>query len=323
MILTSDSTARPSVSFSTNPTVVTYPAASAAHRQSAQAIVLHTLTHPSVGPVEENPLVAASLESTTTIPLRSNTKQYGKRALRLDMGNDVRSLHQAFLPAGSHFPKPHWLRQRTLYLDEGYLHLSLSAWEGKSELDKLLITASAMSAIRCVAFTVNFSEQRQKALLADLPSAFRKLRNTLAGMNNLGASMATLERDKKGRLHLHGIVVTGEPWAVVRAALRPVGGKSKNKKFDDRFQVLPKRAHSPLFWAMYMTKDLTALPTSESEGLLYMSQSARKLGRDHMSTLRTFAEQKFDMKCDLRGRAAVYTKSCKRKPSGTTAGMTH
>lgn len=236
------------------------------------------------------------------------------------MGNDLRNLHQTFLPKGSYFPKPHLLRQRTLNLDEGYLHSTLSAWEGKSELDKLLITASALSAIPCVAFTVNFSEPRQKVLGTDIPSAFHRLRNVLAGLNKLGPSMATLERDEKGRLHLHGIVGTTEPWNVVRARLLPVGGRSKNEKFNDRYQVQPKQAYSPLFWAMYMTKELLDLPATESEHLIYMSESARRLGHNHLSVLRDLAEQKFNRKFDWRGRATFYRALSRRRLAETASG---
>lgn len=313
---TSTVSARATVRYCTNPLFVTYPATSPKVNQSAQAVVLHALTDPTVGPPEHMPLVSATLKPVSEISHRSNTKRSGKNALQLDMGNDLRSLHEVFLPDRSHFPSPHILRRNQVQLDEAYLHSTLSAWEGKSELDKLLITASAMSATTSVAFTVDFSKQRQISLGADLPGAFRKLRNSLSELNSLGAAIATLEIDRKGRLHLHGMVATSESWSVVRKALKPIGGKSGNKKFNARYQIKPKPAHSPLFWAMYITKDLVGMSQTERDKMIYRSQSATQMARVHLAKLNDLAEQKLGCKGEMRGRSAVYSRACKRAGSG-------
>lgn len=316
------SSALPSVSSLSKTKIVSYPAISPAHQQSAQAIVLTGLTDARVTPPTQSPLVAITLETTWKNPSQSYTKKYGKRVICLDMGNDLRSLREALFPARIYFPKPYLLNQRQILLDEAYLHSTLSNWDGKNSIDKLMLTASAIGSRPSVAFTVRFGEKRLKSLGSDPATALRKIRNELSSLTSLGATMMTVELDKGGKLHLHGMVVTGASGADVKRLLWALGGSTTNTAFRNRNQVKIVPATSPVCWAMYMTKELIDQPEAVTKSLIYMSQSATRLGREHLPELRDLAERKLGIKPDWRGRSAVYANPGIKMMTRSTAGMT-
>jgi hypothetical protein len=197
------------------------------------------------------------------------------------------------------------LRTRKLILDETYLHALLASWENKTELDRLLIIANAMPTERTLTFTVNFSNKRQRSLGTNLAVAFKKMRNELGRIADLGPTLATLEHDEKGRLHLHGMITTDASAETLRQLLLKLGGLSENVRFREIWQVKIKPATCPLGWGLYMTKDLLKLPSSESDPLIYASQTARRLGKAHLQKLRFASVRKLEIKPDFRGRAGA------------------
>ncbi|MGN6329399.1 MAG: hypothetical protein ACTHL5_10700 [Rhodanobacter sp.] len=253
--------------------------------------------------------MSLSYLSTTDVPRPSYTKRSGKRTLKFDVGNDMRSLGDILFPGPVYLPKPHLLRQRQLFMDEGYLHTSLCSWDSKSELDRALVIASGMPASSTHTFSVNFSEARQRKLGVDVSQAFRKLRNELSQLSRLGPTVMTLERDADGRLHLHGMVSADVSVAALRAALLGVGGSVTSIPFRNLHQVKIKPATFTLGWLMYITKGLIKLREAQVAQHIYMSSSAKLLGKGHLVELRKAAERKLGFKPELRGRAAVYSKS--------------
>lgn len=270
----------------------------------------------------QSPLVAITLEAVHENPSQFNTNRYGKRAICLDMGNDLQSLRDALLPPRIYFPKSYLLNQRQIYLDEAYLHSTLSNWDGKNSVDKLMLTASAIGNQRSVAFSVRFGEKRLRSLGSDPAKALRKIRNELSSLTSLGATMMTVELDKKGKLHLHGMVVTDASGAEIKRLLWALGGSTSNSAFRNLHQVRIVPTTSPVCWAMYMTKDLIDQREAVTKRLIYMSQSATRLGREHLPELRDLAEQKLGIKPDWRGRSAVYADPGIKVMTRSTVGMT-
>lgn len=305
---TSATSARASVSFPSNTAFVTYPATSPAIRQTSETLVLLGLTNDLVDAPARAPLVSLCCLPTSDVQRPSYRKMSGKRTLKFDVGNDMRSLADILIPPPAYIPKPHLLRQRQLYMDEGHLHATLCNWDSKSELDRALIAANGMPTASTHTFSVNFSEARQRSLGADLSQAFRKLRNELSQLSRLGPTVATLEHDGGGRLHLHGMVSADVDVAALRAILFDLGGRAANKRFR-RYQTDIKPATTTLGWLMYMTKGLIKLPEAETAKHIYMSSSAKLLGKGHLVELRKAAERKLGIKPEFRGRAAVYTRS--------------
>jgi hypothetical protein len=306
---TSVTSARASVSLLSNPVRVTYPAPSLATRQTSETLVLIGLTNDLVDAPEREPLVSLSSLPTADVPGPSYRKRSGKRTLKFDVGNELRSLGDILIPGPVHLPKPHLLRQRQLFMDEGYLHATLCNWETKSELDRALIVASGMPTTSTHTFSVDFSEARQRSLGLDLAQAFRKLRNDVSQLARLGPTVATLEHDRDGRLHLHGIVTADVDVAALRQILIGLGGKVSSIPFRNLYQVDIKPATFTLGWLMYITKTLIKLPEADASKRIYMSSSARLLGKGHLVELRKAAERKLGIKPELRGRAAVYSRS--------------
>lgn len=305
MIDTSLRPACPTVILPSESKFVSYPPTSQARARTVEAVVLRTLADDRVAAPDRSPLVAITRvgldgSSNPTDSYRSRT-----HALKIDMGNSLGELGETLLPPPSHIPNPGLLRKRQLILDETYLHALLSPWESKSELDKMLITANAMPAELTLTFTVNFSQRRQRSLGADLGVAFKKLRNELGCIASLGPTLATLEHDDRGRLHLHGMVATQASEAELRQLLLKLGGVSENQAFRNLRQVKIKPATSPLGWGLYMTKDLLRMPPDESGSHIYASQQARRLGKAHLEELREASRTKLSIRPDLRGRAGA------------------
>lgn len=308
ILLMTDTSLRPACPTVTHPSeskFVSYPPTSPARARTVEAVVLRALADDRVAAPDRSPLVAITRvgldgSSNPTDSYRSRT-----HALKLDMGNTLGELGETLLPPPSHVPTPGLLRTRQLILDETYLHALLSSWESKSELDKMLITANAMPAESTLTFTVNFSNARQQSLGTDLGSAFKKLRNELGAIGYLGSTLATLERDDRGRLHLHGMVDTEASQGELRKLLLKLGGVSKNPAFRNLRQVKIKPATSPLGWGLYMTKDLLRMQPGESGSFIYASQHARRLGKAHLEELKEASRTKLAIRPDLRGRAGA------------------
>jgi len=221
------------------------------------------------------------------------------------MGNDPRTLKQTLIPA-SRLLSRYMLDKRVIDLDEHYLHTTLSSWAGKNDLERMLVISSAMSATRCIGFTVRFNERKQKSLASDIPKAFRKLRNELVSLNALGPCMMTLEKDQAGRLHVHGLIATDTEAKRLRDVLRQLGGYSSDARFRNCFQVDTKVAFNPLCWTHYMLKDLVRLPPPARQDWFYISRAAANLGETHLPVLRRLALDKLGVKPELRGRATVF-----------------
>lgn len=294
---------------------VSYPSTSAARARTIEAAVLRALADDRVDHPDRSPLVALTRTALHGKHGPIYTKNAQTLALMLDMGNNIDDLGETLLPPPSHIPTPSLLRTRKLILDETYLHALLATWDSKSQLDKALIIANAMPDGCTLTFTVNFSKKRQRSLGADLTVAFKKMRNELASIADLGPTLATLEHDDKGRLHLHGMIMTEASPATLRKLLLKLGGMSESIPFRNTRQVKIKPATCPLGWGLYMTKDLLTLPPSESGHLIYASQAAKRLGKAHLEELRSASVRKLGIKPDFRGRAA--------KRHGSTGSTRH
>lgn len=295
----------PTVTYISESKFVSYPATSAARARTIEAVVLRALADGGVDHPDRSPLVAITRTSLHGEHGPIHTKNSQTLALKLDMGNNLKDLGEVLFPPRTSIPTPSLLRTRKLILDEAYLHALLATWESKGELDKLLITANAMPADRTLTFTVNFSEKRQRSLGIDLTAAFKKMRNELGSIADLGPTLATLERDGDGRLHLHGMIMTAASPAKLRQLLLKLGGMSEDVRFRNTRQVKIIPATCALGWGLYMTKDLLKLPPSESDTLIYASQTARRLGKSHLEELRSASIWKLGIKPDFRGRAVA------------------
>lgn len=295
------------VSALSNPLFVSYPPTSAGARQTSEAVVLHGLTSNLVGGPGDPCLVSLSTAPTPSICRPTYRKRSGKRTLVFDVGNDLRTLKEILIPEQSYLPKPNLLRTRQLLMDEAYLHTTPCSWDTKSDLDRALIVASGMASKNTKAFTVDFTQARQKSLGSNLPQAFRKLRNELALLSRLGPTVVTLEHDPKGRLHLHGMVSSDVDHEALRAVLLGLGGRSDSISFRNCHQVDITPANFTLGWLTYITKTLIRLPDQTASQRIYMSSSSKLLGKGHLLELRRAAEHKLGIIPDWRGRAAVYT----------------
>jgi len=284
---------------------VSYPPTSAARARTIEAVVLRALTDDRVDHPDRSPLVALIQTSLHGEHGPIHTKNSQTLAIKLDMGNNLEELGEVLFPPRTKIPTRSLLRTRKLILDETHLHALLSTWDNKGELDKVLIIANAMPAERTLTFTVNFSKKRQHSLGADLRLAFKKMRNELGSIADLGPTLATLEHDDKDRLHLHGMIMTDTSPATLRKLLLKLGGVSENVRFRNTRQVKIIPATCPLGWGLYMTKDLLKLPTSESDTLIYASQTARRLGKAHLEELRSASVRKLGIRPDFRGRASA------------------
>lgn len=250
-----------------------------------------------------------------------DTNKYGKRAVQLDVIDRTVNLKRALFPPRTYMPDTKMASELQLTLDEAHLHSLLANWDGKDAVSKMTIIASAMSLQPSIPFTVRFGEERERRLAAHPSSALRKIQADLAPLNVLGATMMTVEFDKKGRLHLHGVVATDARWSAVKKVLQGVGGKSTSQAFRNLYQAVVKPPGSLCGWAAYMTKDLIDLPASERASHIYISQSATRLGKAHLPVLKDLVQEKLGIKSDWRGKAAVYSGSGFTVTSSSVSGM--
>lgn len=284
--------------------LVTYRGVSKRTAQSAQALVLVGLNDDRVGPPSEQPLVAVSREADENPDLLPDTKMYPMQVIQFSASGAPGDIRQVLLHHNTYMPDPSVFKQKIVNLEEAYLHSTLSNWDGKTEMDKALIVGSSMYRQNAVTFSLRFNHKRGAILRKDLGNVFRSIRNQLSSVTALGPTLITVELDKQGRPHLHGIVQTDLGGDEVRAALAPVSGRLSNPGFR-RYRLDVRRSVNAIAWVTYMTKDLLGLPERESAKLIYMSQSARQRGKQHLTELRAFAKQKVGVTPEWRGRAAV------------------
>jgi len=290
--------------------------------QAAQLIVLESLTNPAVDRPDHSPLVAITMKATTAILGLDDMNKSGKRSVHLDVDDKEFSLKQALLPPRTYVSGSKVLKKQQVALDEGHLHSLLSSWESKDSISKMMIIANAMSQHPSIPFTVRFGENRASRLGRNPSQALRKIRNELTPLIALGPTMVTVELDKKGVLHLHGVVTTNTVWTSVKKVLQAIGGKSTSQAFTNRHQAVIKPPSSLCGWVAYMTKDLIDMPIPEREGFIYVSQSATQLGKAHLPVLNNLAHEKLDVISDWRGKASVYAIPGTPKMSRSVSGMT-
>lgn len=284
---------------------VSYPTRSKRTHQAAQVLVLTSLIDGRVAPGPQPRLVTVSVQSTTDVLVDTNSKMSGKKVIQLDVENEQRTIRDLLFPSHFYMSNGNVMKQRVVNLDEGFLHSTLSSWDKKTKLDKALIVGSYMATTNAMTFTLRFSPDRQEKLRENPGQEFRLLRNHLSKVRQLGPTMMTLELDKKGRPHIHGIVATDASVKDVRAALWPAGGDSGNPGFNPhKLDVVP--ADAALGWVSYMTKDLLKLPEGQAAELIDLSNPARKAGEAHLAKLRELSVSKLGINPDMRGRAAFY-----------------
>lgn len=321
----SSTNSTPAVSVLSKPLFVTYPNRSVRTFQSAQVLVLTALLDSRVAQCSKSRLVTVSVKSSTELMVDTNTKISGKRVIQLDVENEGWTIRDLLFPAGLYMSNGNVMKQKIVNIDEGYLHFTLSSWSNNTELNKALIVGSYMATTNALAFTLRFSPDRQQKLKGNSGRSFRVLRNHLAEVKRLGPTMMTLELDKQGRPHIHGIVATDASVKTVRAALWPAGGTSGNPGFNPhKLDVGP--VADALGWTCYMTKDLLALPDAGATALIDMSNPARRAGEAHLLKLRELSLSKLGINPDMRGRAAFYSQSAGKKQilvsSKSVTGMT-
>lgn len=303
-----------SIAVTANRNFITWCGVPEATRIAAQSLLLQGLEHPDVGPEATGPLVA--MDPVTVPPVCIQviyTKAYMKGlSLPIDKSieaiqfkTDSPSLHQAL------FHRARLLDtilkgKRTLYIEPAYAHRTLSAWNGKSDVERLLIIASHYANKGFIPFTVNFGERLLQTITANPDRAFKTLGNKLVKVNTLGPLVLALEANDKGRFHLHGFVDTDASPKQVWDLLIHLGGRSSNLHFRNRRQVhvWPRTCH-PIGWANYLIKDIIKLPDQQRSSRIYISQAAMKVGRNHLDELRLQCEQKLSVRPGLRGRASA------------------
>jgi hypothetical protein len=251
-----------------------------------------------------------------------NMEKSGKQAVQLDVDDTTLTLKQTLLPPRTYVPNEKILKQQQVALDEAHIHSLLSSWEGKDLICKMMITASAMSLQPSFPFTVRFGENRAQRLARDPSQALRKIRNELSPLIALGPTMVTVEFDKKGMLHLHGVVGTKAGWPDVKKILQVIGGKSTSQPFKNCHQVVTKPPRSLCGWAAYMTKDLINMPIPERDDFIYLSPSAKQLGKAHLPVLKELTKEKLGVVSDWRGKASVYASPGGAVMSSFVSGMT-
>jgi len=240
-----------------------------------------------------------------------DTKMYLTQVIQFRASGAPGDIRQALLHHNSYMPDPSVFKQKAVNLEEAYLHSTLSNWEGKTAMDKALIVGSSMYRQNAVTFSLRFNHKRGAALRQELSNTFRSIRNQLGSVTALGPTLITVELDKQGRPHLHGIVQTNLSGDEVRAALAPASGRLSNPGFR-KFQLDVRRSVNSVAWVAYMTKDLLMLPDRESAKLIYMSQTARQCGKQHLCELRALAKQKLGITPEWRGRASFHSDSLHR-----------
>lgn len=293
------------------PKLVTFHGVSKRTAQSAQALVLIGLSDDRVGPPSGQPLVIVSREADENLNLLPDTKMYSLQVIQFRTAENPGTIRQALLHHNSHMPDPSVFKQKVVNLEEAYLHSTLSNWEGKTVMDKALIVGSSMHRKNAVTFSLRFNLKRGAALREEMSNTFRRLRNQLGPVTDLGPTLITVELDQQGRPHLHGIVQTNLSGDEVRAALAPVSGRLSNPGFR-KFRLDVRRSVNSVAWVAYMTKDLLMLPDRESAKLIYMSQTARQCGKQHLCELRALAKQKLGITPEWRGRASFHSDSLHR-----------
>ena len=210
------------------------------------------------------------------------------------------SLEQDLFNGRVHFPLRQWLKVGSLEIDELMFVQAIKPWNTLTKLDRLMVTASAFEDRGGLALTINFSDSRGAKLMKDRASVFRELRNEVSALAKHGPLMMTVETSGNGKLHLHGFLQTDSPQKVVRSLLFNVGGRSANVAFRSK-QIKVRECHSAICWATYMTKSLIALDDHRSGELIYISQTATRIGSDQVALLKDQAFKKIGLKFDGRG----------------------
>ena len=181
-----------------------------------------------------------------------------------------------------HFPLRRWLTVPNLQLRESLFTQTVKPWKNQTELEKVLVAASAFEGQPGLALTINFSDARRGRLMKDSTTVFRELRNEVSALAKHGPLMMAVETAGSGMLHLHGFLQTHAPTKVIRALMLDIGGRSANVGFRSK-QIKVEECHSAICWATYMTKSLIVLDDDVSREQVYFSQAARRVGSDPVS----------------------------------------
>lgn len=324
MLSVSSAISRPSVSALSKPLFVTYPSGSKRRTQSVQVLVLAAVGDDRVAAPPTRRLVTVTIKKNEQHPDLSDSNKSGKRFVHLDVGNDQRTIREILFPNQFYMADGNVFKQQAVVIDEGHLHSALSSWNKKTDVEKALILGSYMTTTPAMTFTLRFSQDRQDSIKRNPGAMFRSMRNHFAEVKRLGPTVMTLEMDKQGRPHIHGVVATAQSERTVRDALWPAGGRSGNPGFNYH-QLKVKPTDNALGWLCYMTKDLLKLPEEESAQLIDISQSAKQVGESHFMKLRELSRSKLGITPDMRGRAAFYHQkalAAVNVMSASTSGIT-
>lgn len=269
----------------------------ASTKQAIQAIVLLSLVRPEIQPPAKCPLVSIVVGSRPPARYMDSTISYDSNNVTI---TPTTSLQEDLFTQQVHFPLRRWLKEPSLQLKESLFTDTVKPWKNQTELEKVLVTASAFEGRPGLALTINFSDARRGRLMKDSTTVFRELRNEVSALAKHGPLMMAVETAGSGMLHLHGFLQTDAPLKVIRALMLDIGGRSANVGFRSK-QVKIEECHSAICWATYMTKSHIVLDGDVSREQVYFSQSARRVGSDQVAVLKQLAFSKLGLKFDRRG----------------------
>lgn len=298
---------------------VSFPARSPRRDLAVKSALLLALKALGDARPGEPPSVMVSLASPSEIGLSSTlVKKAGKRAIQLDLGNNLGTVKEALFGPEASCLDQRVLKKRRLYVDEGFLHEALKPWEKATDVESLLLASSSFRESSTLTFTVRFGDRRSRTS-SDPGALLRSLRNEIGPIAKLGPLMMVVEVDSKGRQHLHGMVQTSETIPAVKKLVRRLGGGSSNYRFENLHQVKVEDATSCMGWCHYMLKDLAALSQSEASESIYLSSAAKAAARQLLDELTWVSRRQLLIKPERRGHANVYRPSRVRSRAGTLA----
>lgn len=266
-------------------------------KQAMQAIVLLSLVRPEIQPPAKCSSVSIVVGSRPPISYMDTTIHYSTNDVTI---TPTTSLQDDLFTQQVHFPLRRWLTVSNLQLRESLFTQTVKPWKNQTELEKVLVAASAFEGQPGLALTINFSDARRGRLMKDSTTVFRELRNEVSALAKHGPLMMAVETAGSGMLHLHGFLQTHAPTKVIRALMLDIGGRSANVGFRSK-QIKVEECHSAICWATYMTKSLIVLDDDVSREQVYFSQAARRVGSDQVAVLKQLAFNKLGLKFDGRG----------------------
>ena len=288
---------------------VSFPARSAARDLTAKSALLLALKRLGRSSPGSAPLVAVSVTTPGDLGLSPTlVKRAGRRTIQLDLGNNLGTIQSALMGDKSRCLDELLLKKRTLYIDEAYLHDALKPWEKASATEKVILASTGMDGERVVKFSVNFGDRGSTAGLAP-DKILRRLRNELVELGRLGSVVTVVEKDPKGRDHLHGWIQTSEDVATVKSQLWRLGGGTSNYRFRNLHQLEVVEGWANMGWCHYLLKDIASLPAADASKRIYMSKPAKQAARQALDELSWVSRRRLLVTPERRGRANVYRTS--------------